>query len=116
MRYTDAEWADLCKVAAAEGMKPGAWAQQAAYEAAVRKLRGESSFGDDQVRELVVELREGRRVLANVGGSLNQVAKVANSTGQVPSVAAIGTMLRVVDRAVRSYSALAARVWSELRR
>jgi hypothetical protein len=116
LRYTDAEWADLCKVAAAEGTKPGAWAQQAAHEAAVRKLRGESSFGDDRVRELVAELRDGRRMLANVGGSLNQVAKVANSTGQAPSVAAIGTMLRVVDRAVRSYSALAAHIWLELRR
>ncbi|WP_447005155.1 hypothetical protein ACRAKI_00940 [Saccharothrix isguenensis] len=115
MRYTDAEWADLCKVAAAEGMKPGAWAQQAAHQAAVRKLQGEP-IGDGQVRELLAELREDRRVLANVGSSLNQVAKVANSTGRVDSAAAIATMLRVVGNVLRAHDAMVASIWSRLHR
>lgn len=115
LRYTDAGWADLCKVAAAEGMKPGAWAQQAAHQAAVRKLRGEP-FGDGQVHELIAELREGRRVLGNVGSSLNQVAKVANSTGRVSSAAAIATMLRVLARVLRAHDIMVASIWSRLQR
>ncbi|SDC73583.1 hypothetical protein SAMN05216174_10450 [Actinokineospora iranica] len=100
-------------VAAREGMKPGAWAQQAAYEAALRRQRGEV-FERGLVHELIAELREQRRVLANIGGSLNQLAKVANSTGGVEHLPAAQGLLRVVRNVVRASDELVARVRAEL--
>ena len=37
LRYTDDEWAVIVQVAVLVGMRPGAWAQQAAYDAKYKK-------------------------------------------------------------------------------
>jgi hypothetical protein len=101
LRYSDIEWAVIVQVAAVAGMKPAAWAQQAAYEAALREHLGK---GTDRgaVTALTQELREHRRVLTNVGGNLNDVAKVANSTGKIENANAAATVLRLVANVVRT--------------
>ncbi|WP_410607534.1 hypothetical protein [Amycolatopsis sp. lyj-109] len=101
LRYSDIEWAVIVQVAALAGMKPAAWAQQAAYEAALQAHLGK---GTDRgaVTALIQELREHRRVVTNVGGNLNDVAKVANSTGEIENANAAATVLRLVANVVRT--------------
>ena len=41
LRYSDEEWARIVQVAASVEMRPGAWVQLAAHDAAVRELAGE---------------------------------------------------------------------------
>ncbi|MEU4673900.1 hypothetical protein AB0F91_39590 [Amycolatopsis sp. NPDC023774] len=91
----------IVMVAALEGLKPGAYVQRAGYEAAVRQHRGER-FDSGVVSELIKELREARRVMTNIGGNLNDVAKAANSTGEIENPVAAETVLRLVRNVVRS--------------
>jgi hypothetical protein len=101
LRYNDTEWAVLVQVAALDGKTPGAWAQQAAYEAALRAHLGEPSDRGaliTAVNELTREIREHRRVLANVGGNLNDVARHANATGDLGIAAT--TVLRLIRNVV----------------
>jgi hypothetical protein len=113
LRYTDEEWAAVVVVAALDGMRPGAWAQQAAYDAAVRRQRGERP-ARELVEALVEELRQHRRVLTNIGGNLNDLARAANATGAVEHPAAVAGVLRLVTRVVHSSDQLLAQVRSEL--
>lgn len=105
MRYSDTEWAVIVQVAARAGMRPGAWAQQAAYDAALREHLGEIA-DRGAVDDLTAELREHRRVLTNVGGNLNDVAKVGNATGQFEHATAAATVLRLVGNVVRASDTL----------
>jgi hypothetical protein len=105
MRYSDTEWAVIVQVAARAGMRPGAWAQQAAYDAAQREHLGETA-DRGAVDDLTAELREHRRVLTNVGGNLNDVAKVGNATGQFEHATAAATVLRLVGNVVRASDTL----------
>lgn len=113
LRYTDAEWAVIVQVAAVEGMRPGAWAQQAAFEAAVRVHRGERT-DRATVEALLEELRQHRRVLTNVGGNLNDVARTANATGELPSLLAATTVLKLIRNVVLASDTLVSEVRSEL--
>jgi hypothetical protein len=113
LRYTDDEWAVIVQVAALASMRPGAWAQQAAYDAALRAHRG--MVPDRAVVEgLLVELRQHRRVLTNIGGNLNDVARAANATGAIENPVAAATVLRLVRNVVLGADELIRRVRSEL--
>ncbi|TLW89232.1 hypothetical protein FFT09_22660 [Saccharomonospora piscinae] len=111
LRYTDTEWAVICRVAAAAGMRPGAWAQQAASEVAVAVDRGRP-LDRDVVDALVAELLEHRRVMANIGGNVNQLATAANTAGYAEAALAAGELLRLVRRVILGSEQLA----SDLRR
>jgi hypothetical protein len=113
MRYTDDEWAVIVMVAAQEALKPGAYVQKAAYEAALRQHHGEL-FDSVAVTELIKELQENRRVLTNIGGNLNDVAKAANSTGEIENPVAAETVLRLVRNLVRSTDETITKVRTDL--
>jgi hypothetical protein len=105
LRYNEFEWAVIAQVAAIADQKPGAWAQQAAYEAALRANQGEPTTREAVV-ELAEELRQHRRVLTNIGGNLNDLARVANSTGEIQLVAAAQTVMRLIGNVVRASDTL----------
>jgi hypothetical protein len=81
-------------------MRPGAWAQRAAYDAALREHLGAVADGG-VVIALIEEVREHRRVLTNAGGNLNDVARVSNSTGEIEIAAIAMTVLRLISNVVR---------------
>jgi len=113
LRYSDEEWARIVQVAAGVGMRPGAWAQLAAHDAAVRELHGRT--GDRAaVDGLVEELRQHRRVLTNIGGNLNQLARVANATGVIESPVAVATVVRLVRNVVYATEEVIERVRAEV--
>lgn len=99
--YTDTEWAAITVAAAADGMTPGAWVAQIAFTEARRANAGDLLDGR-AVAELRAELREHRRVLTNIGGNLNDVARVANSTGALENAAQAAAVLRLVRHVVQS--------------
>jgi hypothetical protein len=113
LRFTDDEWAVIVQAAALERMRPGAWAQQAAYRAGVRRCRGPLPELT-AVQALVVELRQQRRVLANIGGNLNDLAAAANATGRIDNQVAATTVLRLVRRVVEATQELIGRVGAEV--
>jgi hypothetical protein len=115
LRYTDDEWAVIVQVAAVARMRPGAWAQQAAYEAAANQGR-ERVHDRGAIDDLIAELRQHRRVLTNIGGNLNDVAKVANATGAIENRVAATTVLRLVRNVVKTTEELIRHVRSELSR
>jgi len=94
-------------------MRPGAWAQRAAHLAAVH---GEHGPRPDEMRvmELVAELRQHRRVLANIGGNLNDVARAVNATGEIQNPAAAQAVLRLVRNVVTASDELLVRIRAEL--
>jgi hypothetical protein len=104
-RYSDSEWAVIVVAAALDGRPPNAWAQQAAYEAAVQASRG-ATTDRDAVFALEAELRQHRRVLTNVGGNLNDVARVANATHEIAVASATQSVLRLVGNVVRASDTL----------
>jgi hypothetical protein len=110
LRYTDAEFGLIVAAAAESGMRPGAGAQQAALDMA----RGRNRPGQQAAPELVHELQELRRVLRNVGGNLNDLARTANATGELPAAQAVGTVLRLVGRVVQTADTVLVRVRAEL--
>jgi hypothetical protein len=97
LRYTDREWMVITAVAVREGKRPGAWAQQAAYDAAWYTLHGQPGYREQTVR-VIEQLRQLRNVLANIGGNVNDLAKAANSTGEIETVQVLGRTLRIVRR------------------
>lgn len=116
MRYSDAEYAVIVSAAELDGMRPTSWAQNAAYQAAVRRCRNSTEADPVAASALLEELRQQRRVLTNVGGNLNDLARVANSTGAVGQGAALAVVLRLVARVVRSCDEAIRRVRAELPR
>jgi hypothetical protein len=115
LRYSHTEWTVIAIVAARHGMKPGAWAQRAAYEAAVRENGGQRVDHDrDLVAELLEEMRQHRRVLTNIGGNLNDLARVANSTGTIENETAARTVMRLIGDVVRASDALVRDVHARL--
>ncbi|MEU0529180.1 hypothetical protein [Amycolatopsis tolypomycina] len=99
--YTDIEWAAITVAAAADGMRPGAWVAQIAYNEARRANAGDLLDGR-AIAELRAELRQHRRVLTNIGGNINDVARVANSTGALEHAAQAAAVLRLVRNVVQS--------------
>src|ERR1051325_1650750 len=99
LRYTDVEWDLVCRAAALDAMKPGAWAQEAAAEAARRRVLGGPGDGD-QVQQVLVELRDQQRVLRSIGHLLNQFMKAVHAAeGRVSEPQALA-VFRVARRTV----------------
>lgn len=113
LRYTDDEWAAIVRVAATTGMRPGAWAQQVAHDAAVQHDRG-STVERAVVDDLVAELRQYRRVLTNIGGNLNQLVRTMNATGTNGNLRATETVLRLVRNVVHGTEELVSRIRAEV--
>jgi hypothetical protein len=63
----------------------------------------DSAPADEQSRgELVLELRENRRLLATVANNVNQLARLSNISGDVPARAELErTRVEVVDMVAR---------------
>lgn len=113
LRYTDREWAPITAAAAQVGLRPGAWVQQVAYDAAVAVARGDR-LDREAIEDLIAEIREHRRVAANIGGLANQLAASANATGQIKTATAAVEVLNLVRRVVGSSDQLMLRVRSQL--
>ena len=93
IKHTDAEWARVAALAAAQGISV-----PRLYERGV-------STGDvaaaAEVSRLVVEVHAIQRVLAGAARNLNQIARAANAGGDVSQsqvLAAADAMQRQVDR------------------
>ncbi len=113
LRYTDSEWAAIVVAAAAAGMKPGAWLADVAFQAA-RDRNGGIRLERGAIDELLTELRQHRRVLTNIGGNLNQIAAVANASGEIEARDAAARVLRLVSRVVFGCDELMSKVRTEL--
>lgn len=85
------EHAMVLAAAAGARLQPGSFIATAAIDAAkaARSERGGATLRTGaEVRALMAEVRELRRLLGNVAGNLNDVARATNSTGEVPDNAA----------------------------
>jgi hypothetical protein len=96
-------------------LRPGAWVQQVAHRAAVHG-RHANRPGSANVEALVAELQQHRRVLTNIGGNLNQLARAVNATHAVENPAGAAALLRMVARVVHSADELLHRLRAELLR
>lgn len=115
---SDAELAAVTDSAERVGMAAGAWLGQVGTAAAaggevsvLQPRAGAAGRAQMVVAELVrlqKELRETRRVLRNVGGNLNDVARAANSTGELAAETAAVQQLvaRVVASVEQSVNAV----------
>lgn len=107
--FSTAEWEAVRAAADGAGLAARAWVGEVSVAAA--NAASSSGAGGLPARELVValsELTEMRRVLRNVGGNLNDVARHANSTGEVAEETV--AVERLVARVVRSVDDAVARV------
>lgn len=97
------EEAALLRIAAdRDGMALGAWVGEAALRVARQGVTPTSSAGEDMQALMVMraEVMEHRRLLRNVGGNLNDVARHANSTGAI-HVSTTRVLSRVEDLVAR---------------
>ena len=113
LRYTESEWALIVQAATLERMRPGPWVQQVALQTAARRQRGELS-DRAAVDGLIAELRQHRRVLTNIGGNLNDLARAANTTGLIGHPVAVAAVLRLVRNVVLGADQVISRVRAEL--
>jgi hypothetical protein len=86
---SESELAQITGMAAREGLGVSAWLGQAGVRLAARHgTAGESTMrGGSGVQAVMVTyhgLMDVRRILRNIGGNLNDVARHANSTGILP--------------------------------
>jgi hypothetical protein len=86
---SESELAQITGMAAREGLGVSAWLGQAGVRLAARHgTAGESTMrGGPGVQAVMVTyqgLMDVRRILRNIGGNLNDVARHANSTGTLP--------------------------------
>ncbi|PXX53933.1 hypothetical protein DFR70_12654 [Nocardia tenerifensis] len=84
--FAPTEWALVTAAAATVGLRPGAFIAKAAVGAAkafAAQRNGAAVRTSTQVEILLAEVRELRRLLGNVAGNLNDVARHANSTGEL---------------------------------
>lgn len=82
---SEEEAALLHAAAAREGMSLGAWIGDAAVRVAQQAVKPQSSAGEHMQGLMVLrgELADARRILRIAGGNLNDVARHANSTGEI---------------------------------
>ena len=79
--FTPTELASVARAAKARGLKVGAFVATAAVEAADASEPLDGGMPAAAEHDLAHEVRELRRLLGNVAGNLNDVARHANSTG-----------------------------------
>ena len=87
---SESELAQITGMAAREGLGVSAWLGQAGVRLAqCHGTAGESTMrGGSGVQAVMVTyqgLMDVRRILRNIGGNLNDVARHANSTGTLPA-------------------------------
>lgn len=85
VQFSEMEMALVTTASVRADMAPGAWLGEAGVRAA-EAVPGPASHWGPAMQELMqlrAELMEHRRVLRNVGGNLNDVARHANSTGEI---------------------------------
>lgn len=107
LRFTDAELADLANAAARVGLATDAYTA----EAAVRTARTTARLPADW-RDALAAVLAATEQVRRAGQVANQLARVANSTGQLPGHAE--DVLARLDRATAHLDALAARVYQRL--
>ena len=84
--FTPDEYALIEQASTMRGLKSGAFIAASAVETAKAMTTGSGENAPATVHELrgvPAEVRELRRLLGNVAGNLNDVARHANSTGQL---------------------------------
>lgn len=105
--FSESEWASIAAAAARAEMAPGAWVGDSAVRAAalpdapmpgVQVSAGPAGSRMQRLMGLRSELMEDRRVLRNIGGNLNDVARVANTDGTLEST--VGQVVQMVARSV----------------
>lgn len=105
--FSESEWAAIEAAAARAAMAPGAWVGESAARAAelpglvvpgARVSAGSAGSRMQGLMGLRSELMEDRRVLRNVGGNLNDIARVANTDGVIEST--VSQVAQMVVRAV----------------
>ena len=105
---SDLELAAVTVAAARAGRAVSAWVGEAAFAAATQG-RGPARSWAGRMQALMMasqELADARRLVRNVGGNLNDVAKHANATGEIH--AGTRQVLGMVARAVTRVEAAAA--------
>ena len=111
---SDLELAAVTVAAARAGRAVSAWVGEAAFAAATRG-RGPARSWAGMMQALMMasqELADARRLVRNVGGNLNDVAKHANSTGQTHAGTrqVLGMVARAVARIETAAAAMEAAV------
>ena len=100
--FSDMEMAVVRTAAMRAGVADASWVGQTAVGAAGAVPGPATSWGPvlQDLMVLRTELMENRRVLTNVGGNLNDVARHANSTGEVhqATVRVQSLVARAVER------------------
>lgn len=84
--FTPDENALIEQASARRGLKAGAFIAAAAVEVAKTETGASSTTAPattHELRELTAQVRDLRRLLGNVAGNLNDVARHANSTGEL---------------------------------
>ena len=105
------ELAAVTRAAERAGMAPGAWLGESGVASAGTEPGAGVAGGRDVALELMAlrsELMESRRVLTNIGGNLNDVARHANSTSELH--AATGDVQALVARVVARVESVAGHV------
>jgi hypothetical protein len=120
--FSDEELAAVATAAERAGMAARAWVGEVSVRAAEEGPEQTSGpLARVVARELIVllgELRETRRVLTNIGGNLNDVARHVNSTGELAAETETVQLLvaRVVASVEETVGRVAARVGTPGRR
>lgn len=84
--FTAEELALIERASAMRGLRAGAYVASTATAAAKAQTRENAPTAPAtsvELREVAAEVRELRRLLGNVAGNLNDVARHANSTGEL---------------------------------
>lgn len=86
---SDEEFTRIAAMAAGQNLAPGAWLGMVGLELTRSPARGEELTSGRAARtqallEVYAALMDSRRILRNIGGNLNDVARHANSTGTLP--------------------------------
>ncbi|MFD1147873.1 hypothetical protein [Saccharothrix hoggarensis] len=114
MSFTDIEWAAITIAASLDGMRAGAWIARVAFDEAAHRNSG-ARLDRDAFAALAAAVQEQRRVLANVGGNLNQLAKATNATGGTDNPEAAARLLGLVRRVVGSTDELLLQIRAKMR-
>ena len=99
-RFNAAEFVAVQRAADQEGLTPGAWVAAVAMTVAALPVSSERMVQKHpELEGLRTELLVVRRLATNISGNLNDVARHANSTGELkPEIEALMTYIRKLAR------------------
>ncbi|GAA4554731.1 hypothetical protein [Pseudonocardia xishanensis] len=114
VQFSDLEMALVTTAAVRSDMAPGAWLGEVGVRAAETVPGPASQWGPtmQSLMQLRAELMEHRRVLRNVGGNLNDVARHANADGELHEATGrvqdlVGRVVERIERTVGEVDELA---------